>query len=283
MRARTKWAVGGLAAIGGVVLVRPGTMANRAVRHQFDVLARRLRYVGGRLNGVSYRLHRRRPDPDVSDLVLADRIRSSLGPLEKRLDLPHIHVMVEDHVALLHGEVGSEADADRIEAAVVAMTGVVGVESYLHVGLTAGDSRPSAGRSVDQSDARRRLLEAATSVGLDARAATAAVRAILATFAERLPDDERDHVAAHLPPDVRTMFMPPRRIRQRLVRTVPELVARVIAANPEIPHEKALNVVDAVIRELRALVPEEVADIAAVLPAELREFWEGARRDRETS
>ena len=283
MRARTKWAVGGLAAIGGVVLVRPGTMANRAVRHQFDVLARRLRYVGGRLNGVSYRLHRRRPDPDVSDLVLADRIRSSLGPLEKRLDLPHIHVMVEDHVALLHGEVGSEADADRIEAAVVAMTGVVGVESYLHVGLTAGDSRPSAGRSVDQSDARRRLLEAATSVGLDARVATAAVRAILATFAERLPDDERDHVAAHLPPDVRTMFMPPRRIRQRLVRTVPELVARVIAANPEIPHEKALNVVDAVIRELRALVPEEVADIAAVLPAELREFWEGARRDRETS
>lgn len=277
MRARTKWAAGVLAVLGSVVLVRRSGTANR---HQFDVLARRLRYLGGRLNGVSYRLHRRRPNHDVSDLVLADRIRSSLGPLEKRLDLPHIHVMVEDHVALLHGDVGSEADAERIEAAVAAMTGVVGVESYLHVSLTAGDSRPSAGRSVDQpSDARRRLLEAATSEGLDDRVAAAAVRAILATFAERLPNDERDHVAAHLPPDVRSMLVPPRRVRQRRVRTVPELIVRIIAANPEIPHQKASDVIDAVIRELRALVPEEVADIAAVLPAELREWWERAPRE----
>ena len=46
------------------------------------------------------------------------------------------------YVALLHGEVSSEADADELERAVAAVTGVLGVESYLHVGLTSGDTRP---------------------------------------------------------------------------------------------------------------------------------------------
>jgi uncharacterized protein (DUF2267 family) len=225
---------------------------------------------------VSYRLGGRHPDPAASGNVLADRIRSSLGPLEKHLDLPRIHVMAEGHIALLHGEVGTEAEADEIEAAVETVSGVLGVESYLHVGLDRGDTRPSVGRAVEQpSEARRRLFAAATSAGIDSSLAPSVVRAILATFAERIPQDERDQVATHLPADVRSMFNPPRRIRQLAsMRTVPELVARIAAATEVLPDDKAVEVTRAVVRELRALVPDEAADVAAILPAELRDLWD---------
>ena len=276
MHTATKRFTGGLAIVGGAVLLRPGTRANKTVRHQLDTLARHLRNVGGHLEGVTYRLRGGRPDPDVSDLVLADRIRSSLGSVEKRLDLPRIHVMVEDHVALLHGVVGTEEEAETIERTVEAVSGVVGVESYLHVGLGGGDTRPSAGKLVEQpSDAHRRLVGAAVTAGVDPAVAQRVVRAVLATFAARLPAGERDQVAAHLSADVRAMFRPPRRSRESAPpRTVSELVARIAAVTSELPHDKARDVCAAILRELRLMIPEETADIAAVLPAELRAFWE---------
>lgn len=157
MRRMTKRTAGGIAVMGGVVLLRPGTGANHALRHQVDLLARRLRHVAGRLHGLSYRLRGRHPDPDAADNLLADRIRSSLGPLKKRLDLPHIHLMAEGHIALLHGEVGTQEEADEIEAAVAAVSGVLGVESYLHIGLASGDTRPSEGQAAHEpSEAWRR-------------------------------------------------------------------------------------------------------------------------------
>jgi hypothetical protein len=93
------------------------------------------------------RIAGRQPEPRVGDDVLADRIRSSLGPLRKRLDVPHVHVTVERHVVLLHGEVGTEADATAIERAVRQVSGVRGIESYLHIGLLDSDTRPSEGRT----------------------------------------------------------------------------------------------------------------------------------------
>ena len=90
MRASAKRTAGGIALAGGVVLLRPDTRANRAVRHQIDIAGRRLRHFVGRLDGLSYRLRGGRPDADVTDHVLADRIRSALGGVERRLDLPHI-------------------------------------------------------------------------------------------------------------------------------------------------------------------------------------------------
>jgi uncharacterized protein (DUF2267 family) len=245
--------------------------------HQLDNAGRRLCYVAGRLRGASYRLRGRHPDPDVIDNVLADRIRSALGGLEKRLDVPRIHVMVEGHVALLHGEVSSDADADELERAVAAVTGVVDVESYLHVGFTSGDTRPSAGRRVHPpSRALRRLLDAAVSAGVDPGSALPVVRGVLAAFADRIPVGERAHVAAHLPNDVRPLFTPPRRAhRHAPPRTVHELVAGIAAATRELPLDKAQQATAAVIETLRALVPEEAPDVTAVLPEELRALWQG--------
>jgi len=277
MRTEARRVAVGLPLAGVVVLFRPGTRANKLVHRELGEIVRRLRYLDGRLQGARYRLSGQHPDSHVIDNVVADRIRSTLGGVEKRLDLPHIHVMVEDHVALLHGAVGSAEDVDELERAIMAISGVAGVESYLHVGLSSGDTRPSAGRSVHPpSAALRHLLDAAVGAGVDPDAAQRVVRGILATFADRLPVGERDHVAAHLPVDVRPMFSPPRRARRPSPpRTVHELVAGIAAATGELPRDKAQQVTTAVIEVLRGLVPEETGDVGAVLPPELRALWQG--------
>ncbi len=212
------------------------------------------------------------------DNVLADRIRSSLGKREHRLDLPHVHVMVERHVALLHGEVDSEEDAHAIERAAAAVPGVVGVESYLRTGLIRGDTRPSTGRaSRPPSPALTELLSAAEEAGVDAAVAPSVVRGVLATFADRLPAKEREHVQAHLPADVRPFFTPPRRIaRVQPPRTVQDLVGRIVSTASELPHERGEQVTAAVIHALRAIVPAgDAAHVEAVLPHELRALWRG--------
>ena len=53
------------------------------------------------------------------------------------------HVSVHRHVATLHGDVATEYAADRLEAEVRSVVGVVGVQSRLHVGLLPGDACPS--------------------------------------------------------------------------------------------------------------------------------------------
>jgi hypothetical protein len=137
----------GLAAglLGAAVASTSDTSFGRATRRLAHQLARHARYAAGTVPGLAYRLAGRHPDPDVSDDILADRVRSSIGGLEKRLDVPHIHVMVEDHVAILHGEVSEGSDVRALEHAILRVSGVRGVESHLHVGLAPGDSRPSEG------------------------------------------------------------------------------------------------------------------------------------------
>src|SRR5260370_21397609 len=90
---------------GAALIVRVQSQGRKAVRSTGDHLVRNVRKWTGRWTGVSYRLAGRRPDPGVSDGVLADRIRSTLGPIEHRLDVPRVHVLVADHVALLHADV----------------------------------------------------------------------------------------------------------------------------------------------------------------------------------
>jgi hypothetical protein len=86
----------------------------RALRKKAGRRATRLL---GRGRGIAYRFAGGHPVLDVDDATLADRVRSSLGPLEKQLDVPRVHVMVEEHIVLLHGEVASAGDADQIEMA----------------------------------------------------------------------------------------------------------------------------------------------------------------------
>lgn len=253
------------------LLRRGGDRIARTVRRQ-------VRHQSGRWRGIRYRAWRRRPDPDVIDNVLADRIRSSLGGLEKGLDVPHIHVMVEDHTALLHGDVATTAQAEQIEHAVAAVSGVRGVESHLHVGLLPSDTRPSGGsHHHPPSEALRRLLGAAVDAGVDDQQARRAVRAVLSTFVERLPVGERNQVTAHLPADVRRLTFAPPHVTAptRPARTVGDLVARVVAIDG-LSADTAEPVVAAVLGELRALVPEEAGDITAVLPQELKQFWQEA-------
>jgi uncharacterized protein (DUF2267 family) len=280
-RMRKLVARAGVAVLGVVAvraLVGPGTHGRALLRRGGDRVASKARYLAGRWQGVSYRARGRRPDPTVSGTVLADRIRSSLGPLEARMDLPHIHVMAEEHVALLHGDVATAEQADEIEAAVAAVSGVEGVESYLHVGLLPSDTRPSDGvQQQAPSTALRQLLGAATDAGIDEQHGPAAVHAILAAFLERLPGGEREQVAAHLPADVRRLAGAPRRVGApaRQPRTVADLVARVVALDG-VTAESAEPVIAAVLATLRALVPEEAADIVAVLPRDLARFWQEA-------
>lgn len=268
----------GLALTGVAVILRPGRRTRTTLRSTGDRLAREARNWSGRWRGVSYRLAGRHPDPMVTNDVLADRIRSAIGPLEQRLDVPRVHVMVEDRVALLHGDVGTAREADQIEQAVQAISGVTAVESYLHVGLLRGDTRPSEGRREHAvSEARKRLLAAAVLAGVAEEQAPVVVRAVLSRFAERLPDGERQHLLSHLPADVRSMLEAPRRVgHPRRVRSLPDLVFLTLVSTDAIDPATGPAVVTGVLGELHALVPEEVADIAAVLPADLRVFWQTA-------
>jgi hypothetical protein len=140
-------AAGGTVVAGSLMAVRPGTRANKLVCRAIRHLSRQLRHTAGRLEGLSYRLAGRRPDPNVVDTVLADRVRSQLGALEKRRDLPHVHVTAEDHIVLLVGDVATDADSRAVEEAVAGVSGVQGVRNHLHVGLADGDTRPSEGHA----------------------------------------------------------------------------------------------------------------------------------------
>jgi uncharacterized protein (DUF2267 family)/osmotically-inducible protein OsmY len=267
----------GAAALGAVAVLGRNTPPGRALRRGIDDLARQVRYAQGRISGLQYRLAGGQPDPNVDDEVLTARIRSCLGPIEKRLDVPRVHVIADERVVFLHGEVPTEADADAIERATNKVPGVFGVESYLHVGLTAASTRPSAGRAMTEAEpspALQRLLEAARAGGADADGAKPAVRAVLATFAERIPADEREHLLAHLPRDVRELAEPPRRFgaRPTRVRTVVQFVGTATAPDG-LGAEHSFAITEAVLGRLRELVPDEVADVAAVLPKELRHLW----------
>jgi uncharacterized protein (DUF2267 family) len=243
------------------------TLAYEAVRIVTDPGARKR---------ICLRLQLHHPDPNVDGLTLADRIRSTIGPLERTLDVPHIHVIVEGHVALLHGEVASADHAVALERAVCRVPGVRGVESHLHVGLLRGDTRPSHGRNdvPPPSTAKLRLLDAARLGGADEAHAAAAVRATLEVLLGRLPRGVREHVLGHLPADVRKMAFPPSYRADAVsdVRTVAQFVAAVIAEEPD-PTDPEAAIVTEILAEIRRLVPEEAGDVAAVLPPELRSLW----------
>lgn len=265
--------------MGTLALLAKNPSARRAVRRGVHGALRRVGYLRGAADGAVYRLRGHHPDPTVPDDVLADRVRSTLGPLEKERDLPRVHVMVEDRMVVLHGEVPSGDDLFAVENQVLGVSGVRGVESYLHVGLTRGTTRPSTGRAVQAeqpSDAWRALVQAARDGGAAESEAVAAARAVLSTFTDRIPEGEREQLLDHLPRDARGLAGPPRRHGElSRLRSMPELVV-IVGARGAIDAARADAITRAVLRCLRDLVPEEAADVAAVLPNELRAVWDVA-------
>jgi uncharacterized protein (DUF2267 family) len=117
------------------------------------------------------------------------------------------------------------------------------------------------------SDALRQLMSAAIDTGIGPGQAGRVVHAVLSTFLQRLPEGERRHVIAHLPPDVHPLAATRHRVARsgRPARTVAELTAQVMAANG-MSADQAGRVIAAVLGTLRVLVPEEAVDVASVLP-----------------
>jgi uncharacterized protein (DUF2267 family) len=260
--------------VGAAAVAAPDTAGGRAVRRLSDRLARDVRYMVGAAPGILYRLSGRRPNPDVGDDVLADRVRSSIGPLAKKLDVPRVHVMVEEHVAMLHGDVTTDAAARTIEQAVLEISGIEGVESHLHIGLITGDTKPSDASEERRppSDALRSLLDVAIESG--ASEPRRAVHAVLCRFLDRIPANERSQVLAHLPADVRDVVGPARRHGKEpgRLRTVEALVAAA-QADGGIAPQWTESFTRRVLTTLRSLVEDEAEDVAAVLPPDLRSAW----------
>jgi uncharacterized protein (DUF2267 family) len=263
---------------GAVIVVEAigGRRLSRRVGRLTKSLTRVARYETGRLEGFRYRVEGRHPDLSASDGVLADRVRSVLGPLEHRLDIPRVHVLAEGHDVHLHGSVASDEHVTALVRAVRDVPGVHDVTSHLHVGLSAGDTRPSEGHRVHPpSAALSNVLAAARGGGAPAGGERAAARSVLSTLASVLPPGERRHLLGHLPTDVRVLAEPPRPrwMRHRHPRHVADFTR---AALPGFDPEVGQAVVESVVGAVRGLVPEENTDVAAVLPVELRHLWKTA-------
>jgi uncharacterized protein (DUF2267 family) len=267
-----------LAGLGGVAAVVLLTPVRRVVRRTLRALRRGPapagRYLGGVVRGVRYRVSGRHPDPVVADVVVAERIRSALGRVERDLDIPRVHVSVVHHTAMLHGDVADESQARRVVDVASAISGVHDVRSYLHVGLTASDSTPSQGaRHAGPSHAKRLLVDAAREGGVPADRAAVLADAVLTAVLERVPESTSEHLLAHLPVDLRTLVTQTgRRGLPRGERTLDAFIEDVASA-ALLEEHVARTGARTVVQGLQKLVPEEVDAVAAVLPPELRGFW----------
>lgn len=247
------------------------TARTRRLRRRVD---RRVRNLGGHLMGLGYRLQGLGPDPDASDAVLVQRVRSELGPVTHGLDLPRVHVTVHDGHVQLDGRVSCALDVDTIVGATKQVAGVADVNADLIIGLRPGDSRPSEGAVGHTSAARRELLGVvrALDVGCESD-----VERLLGATLDRtlhlLPPAERQHVVGHLPDDVREVIGSPRLLPEEQRLATPDDLYRAVADRTGRTVGTTEPVVRAVFATLAELIPEEVHDVQAVLPTGLRALW----------
>jgi uncharacterized protein (DUF2267 family) len=268
----------GLATIVALLLAA-GVRGRHLTRRTARRTLRKARYLTGRARGIRYRLVHGGPPEDVSDAILVQRIRSKLGPLERRLDVPHLHVSSQDRNVSLHGVVTTADDLQQLEDTARAVSGVRGLSSHVRVGFGPGDARPSQGRVAASSMMRNELRAAARDLDLDNR--DEAVGTVLSVFLHRLPSGERNHVLVHLPADVRALTHP---VAPRGAGRIPDEAALrdAVTSSGAVPSEKADQLIRAVLAVLRRRVPEEIADIAAVLPTGLKPLWAEPGDDQPT-
>lgn len=118
------------AAVGAKIGIDRLRHSSRAQSTVAD-LRRRGHHWVGQAKGMTYHALRRHPDANVDDATLADRVRSSIGPLEKRLHAPRVLVTVENGTVILHGEIpNSEAETEIVNA-INSIAGVHDVRSHL--------------------------------------------------------------------------------------------------------------------------------------------------------
>ncbi len=239
------------------------TKARRARRTGTARGATRLHWLRGRGAGLAYRAARRHPAVDAPDHVVAERVRAVLGVELKRLGVHGLHVACLEHVVYLRGAVGI-GEAQRIEQLVAAVPGVRGVQSYLEL---RSEHRPP-------SRVLQQLLELVREQGCQPPWDHAAVLGVLATFAGRIPVGELRHVWSHLPQDVRGLLRPPVRVGEppRRIRRLDDFYNAVAAASGLDPAQ-AERVTGPLLAHLHHLVPEEAADVEAVLPRPLKVVW----------
>jgi osmotically-inducible protein OsmY len=123
MRKRVWVAGASVAAISGWLAMRSKSLTKNASPY--------LHRTAHQAKGLAYRVFRRHPSTTVDDSVLADRIRSTIGPLEKQLNISRINLTVENGVAILHGDIDSPDTATQIEEAVRGVAGVRDIRSHL--------------------------------------------------------------------------------------------------------------------------------------------------------
>ena len=103
------------------------------------------------------------------------------------------------------------------------------------------------------------------------------MQAVLRTLTARLPADERKQFLGHLPEDVRNLARPHFGLLEAVdrIRTRTDFTL-VVAGMTHLPYRRAAHVCEALLGVIRELVPDEAADVAAVLPKDLRELWNAA-------
>lgn len=109
-------------------------VGRRATRRTLHTTTRVARYNAGKIQGATHMLRSAVPNghhPQIDDATITDKIRSEvLGRgLFSAMD---IHVDCYRGVAHLRGQVSSEKDVKALVTAVGRVSGVVGVESFLH-------------------------------------------------------------------------------------------------------------------------------------------------------
>jgi len=207
--------------------------------------------------------------------MLAERVRSELGPLVKGLDQPHVHVTSVDGVVSLHGEVTDDAARAAVEVAVRRMGGVTRVDSHLHTGLGRGDSTPSAGHRAQRSLLMQQLETGARDCGFFTIAEQRYVlQAVLGIFTARLPRTARRRFLEHLPHDVRALATPARWLgNDRATVMTGAAIAQVVGVAANTDRGAATRLLRHLLPLLRDHSPGDAAVVSAALPPELRKCW----------
>ena len=104
----------GAGMIGAAVAASPDRGIGRWLRRAVRRIGNDARYVAAAVPGFTYRITGEHPDPDVSDEVIAERVRARLGVITAHLGVPPVRVHLLARVALLEGALPRERDARRL-------------------------------------------------------------------------------------------------------------------------------------------------------------------------